>query len=201
MVDRTETRRLEEFGAGFEKVIDGWARQAVRVAPMVAAPTPPQVLSRMRDALLRLVGKIMGFLGRLVDLIPVETGPLGEALGTLLDSVVDVANGMIEDVAGFAGDAAAAALGAALGVIELIKKTIYLVTDQIAKRLPGEPLTDLIHLHLDMLNNLLGNMAELVSPKTGQMARRFRADMYEQVAMVRVAQGAIPPRQAEPEEG
>ena len=41
---------------------------------------------------------------------------------------------------------------------------------------------------IDLLNNLVGNMAEVLSPEAGAMARRFRTDMYAQLFDIRRAE-------------
>lgn len=182
---------FEAAAKGFGKLVEGWTGGAAQ----------------------RAVADGLGEAGEVIKGIGAEIGNFGEGvwkgLETILDgldpagkaeafalfaaagieSMIERANKLLETLLGRAGVVGANALASLLGLIEGIKKAIHLVLDAI-----GNPkLTAPVTIPLDLINNLLGNVAEIVSPEAGAKARRFRSDMYGQLYEVRRARSALVP--------
>jgi hypothetical protein len=189
MPDPTSEDHVNALEKAFTDTVRRWGRAAQTFQPASAAPNPASWIARIVKTMLKLAAKLFGFVRQIVT-----EGPpaLAALLGDLAETLVEEAGGLLEDLADLTGQALETGLGAVLGFIELVKKSIYLVTDFIDKRFPGNDLTAIVRLHLDLIDNLLGQIADLVSPRTGKAARRLRRDMYEQLAAIRVAEGVAP---------
>ncbi|TCP43123.1 hypothetical protein [Rhodovulum marinum] len=176
------------FGAGLER----WGRQAARTAQAQGQPGPAEVIGRIATRLPRIVDKLWRKIMALAEQFGLFD--LAGAVGAFAEAGIDELMDVLDDLLGMLEDAGTAAadtvIGAVLGVIEAIKKAIHLVLDRV--KMP--PVTEPIEIILDMLDNLIGNIAELVSPKAGTMARTFRSNMYGQLGDIRAARAALPAR-------
>jgi hypothetical protein len=182
---------FEAAAKGFGKLVEGWTGGAAQRA----------VADGLGEAgdVIKGIGAEIGKLGESVwnglETVLANLDPAGKAeavaafVAAGIESMIGTANKLLEALMGGAAAAGVNALGALLGLIEGIKKAIHLVLDQI-----GNPkLTAPVTIPLDLINNLLGNVAEIVSPEAGAKARRFRSDMYGQLYEVRRAKSALVP--------
>lgn len=188
MPDPTIEERVDALGKALANTVERWGRFAQAANPAGAAAAGVNAIQQVVRAILRMTARVIDLLKRVVAQLP---DFFADTLADVTEMLVEEVSQLLDDLANLAGAALEAGLGAVLGFIEVVKKTIYLITDYIDRTVGKNPLTDLIRLHLDILNNLLGHAAELVSPKTGQVARRMRLDMYDQLAAIRIAEGAI----------
>ncbi len=186
-------KEVEEFGRAFDGAITRFGTALEAANPAGAVTGAIDTFRRLIAFLRKLAAKIVSFLGRLFEALPTLPEFVAEQFGDLVTLIGDELTGVLDDLAEAAGAALDTAISAALAFFELIKKTIYLLTDFTRKTVGDNPLIDVIHMYLDLFNNLMGNLAELLSPKFGAKARRIRLDMYGQLAAIRTAQGAIAP--------
>jgi hypothetical protein len=182
---------FEAAAKGFGKLVEGWTGGAAQRAVADGLGETGDVIKG--------IGAEIGKLGESVwnglETVLANLDPAGKAeavaafVAAGIESMIATANKLLEALMGGAAAAGVNALGALLGLIEGIKKAIHLVLDQI-----GNPkLTAPVTIPLDLINNLLGNVAEIVSPEAGAKARRFRSDMYGQLYEVRRAKSALVP--------
>ncbi|MEO0680872.1 MAG: hypothetical protein AAF192_10715 [Pseudomonadota bacterium] len=151
-----------------------------------------------------IVAPLMGFADALWDGIVDALGGVQDAaeagaafvaagLETLMetaDGFLDVLFAGIEDLA---QDGLETGYEMALSLFEAIKKTVHLVLDQLALGKLGEAAAGAAQIPLDLIDNLLGNAAEMASPKLGARARVLREDMYGQLRSARAAAAARGP--------
>ena len=185
--------KLERDG---KRMLDGFERAAIHRLNAQGNTSIVPVATRMLRVIKRLLSKVLKALKRLlgesglVDL----AGTIFEGVSDILQDIMDGALQAIEELLEALDTITDAALGAVLGLIEAFKKVIHLVLD----KLPKNPLSDVVELNLDILDNILGNLAEVVSTGTGKLAATFRTNMYDQLYMIRRArgaQGAVEPRE------
>jgi hypothetical protein len=194
MPDQTMNDQVDALEKAFNDTVQRWGRAAQSFHPAASPLNPTSSIVRIVTTILKVSSRLFKFLKQLITQGPAA---LADILGDLVETLTSEASAMLDDLAETAGQALETGLGAVLGFVELVKKTIYLITDFFDRRFPVKDLTDLIRLQIDIINNLLGHVAELVSPKTGKVARRLRLDMYEQLAAIRVAEGVTPHRPVE----
>ena len=114
------------------------------------------------------------------------SGAVGTFVSAGIEDLMDGLNDFLDDIGNQAGAASDAAIGAVLGIVEAIKKTFHLILDGL--KLPA--ITGPVELLLDLIDNVLGNIAELVSPSAGKTAKTLRTNMYGQLAAIRSAEAA-----------
>ncbi|WP_132542462.1 hypothetical protein [Rhodovulum euryhalinum] len=189
MPTKEELETLDRTGHRFGAALERWGQQAERTAMAQGAPGQAMVINRLRRRLLVLTTRLW----RRIMLLAEQFGlfDLAGEVGAFVEMGIDELLGALEEVLDTletAGTAAAdVVVGAMLGIVEAIKKAIHLVLDRV--KLP--PVTEPIEAMLDLLDNLIGNIAELVSPKAGAMARTFRSNMYGQLADIRAARAGF----------
>ncbi|MEO1688869.1 MAG: hypothetical protein AAFU61_13280 [Pseudomonadota bacterium] len=148
-----------------------------------------------------IVAPLMGFAEALWDGIvdglgaaqdAAEAGAAFVAAG--LETLMETADGFLDAL--FAGiedlaqDGLETGYEMALSLFEAMKKTVHLVLDQLALGKLGEAAAGAAQIPLDLIDNLLGNAAEMASPKLGARARVLREDMYGQLKSAREAAAA-----------
>ena len=111
---------------------------------------------------------------------------VGSFVASGVEDLIDGFNELLGELAEGTAAVSDAAIGAVLGIVEAIKKVFHLILDAI--KLPH--ITRPAELFLDMIDNVLGDIAEMVSAVSGKMARTFRNNMYGQLAMIRAADAA-----------
>lgn len=191
MADPSMKDRVEAFGKAWDEALDGFGRAAESFNAAGGVAPGAIAIAAVRRTLSRLVRTLRRWLPEALSELP---GIFNDLISDATETLTTEVPAILESLADLAGDALEAAISALLGLFEMIKKLIYLITDYIDRTFPKNGLTDLIRLQLDLINNLLGQLAELMSPKLGQTARRLKRDMYDQLTAIRVAEGAIPQR-------
>jgi hypothetical protein len=192
MADATIEDLLGGASKGFQEMLRGFAEAATQRTKADGQIGVPPVLGAMGGALVDLAeGVFEGLSDVLGGLDPEGAAEAAAAwASSKIQRMIDAVNGLLGEMLAGAGAAAAGALGAVLGLMEAIKKSVHLLLDRFVDPKAAGRVT----APLDLINNLLGNMAEVVSPETGAKARRFRADMYGQLHDVRRADSARWPR-------
>jgi len=197
--DAPDLDRLEQ---SFSRCAERWSTIALRSAAANGAPdTVAKTVAALRSLLVKLIHRLFRIIRELFDTVN-PFGllvPAGAFIEAGLDEMFETLSDLLEEVDTALGAALDAAVAAALALFEAIKKAFHLVLDRV--KLPA--LTEPAELLLDLVNNVMGNIAELVSPAAGQSAIRFRSAMYLQLAEIRSARAARPgpPPEAEPEPG
>ncbi|MEY1555990.1 hypothetical protein AB3Y40_10190 [Yoonia sp. R2331] len=172
----------------FAKALGTWTDVSVHALQAQGANDVAQTAAAFKNFLFRL---LRSFFARLKQVIA-QLDPFGaaQAIGSFveagIDDMLDDFNKLLDDLAAVPGAVADAAIGALLGIVEAIKKAFHLILDGI--KLPH--LTQPVELFLDLIDNILGNIAEMVSGVAGKSAKTFRNNMYGQLAMIRAADAA-----------
>ena len=172
--------------AKFSKALGQWSDLAAQTVTAQGLPDVGGVIIRLKDFLLGLVAKLFESLKETIAPLNPILGNISEIVSGTIDNMLDGLIKLLEDLADAPGAVTDAAIGAVLGLVEAIKKTLHLLLDGI--KLPE--LTAPVELLLDLIDNVLGNIAELVSPKAGHTAKIFRNNMYGQLAAIRAADAA-----------
>lgn len=190
MPTKEELKALDETGRRLGAALERWAGQAERTAQAQGAPGQANAIAILRRRLLNLVTRLWRRIMLLAEQFGLFdlAGEVGAFVEMGIDDLIGALEEILEDMANATTAAADVAVGAVLGIVEAIKKAIHLVLDRV--KLP--PVTEPIEAMLDLLDNLIGNIAELVSPKAGKLARTFRSNMYGQLAEIRAARALLP---------
>jgi len=180
-----------EAAKGFGKLVDSWTSGAAQRAIADGLGEAGDVIQGIGAEVVKLGEGVWKGLGSILETL--DPASRAEALAAFvsagIESMIAAANRLLETLLSRTGSLGTNALASLLALIEGIKKAIHLVLDQI-----GNPkLTAPVTIPLDLINNLLGNVAEIVSPEAGAKARRFRTDMYGQLYEVRRARSAFVP--------
>ena len=188
---RTDTEGDDPFAGVEKKLADGLGRWTTLAADTVQARGAADVASVVRKFQKFLFKLVRSLFQKMREILN-QLDPFGvaQAVGSFVASgVEDLIDGFNELLGELAEGTAAvsdAAIGAVLGIVEAIKKVFHLILDAI--KLPH--ITRPAELFLDMIDNVLGDIAEMVSAVSGKMARTFRNNMYGQLAMIRAADAA-----------
>ena len=189
----TMQERVDDLGAAFGDAVNRLGRAAEAFSPAGAVSGSASAIFAIVRTLYRQIKDLVRWLRDLVVGLPEA---FGELISGATETLIEEVGRILDDIQNLAGQALEAAIGAVFGFFEMIKKMVYLITDYIERNFPKNPLTSLVRLQLDLVNNLLGHLAEQMSPKLGQTARRLRLDMYDQLAAIRIAEGVAPRRRA-----
>ena len=188
---RTDSEGDDPFAGVEKKLADGLGRWTTLAADTVQARGAADVASVVRKFQKFLFKLVRSLFQKMREILN-QLDPFGvaQAVGSFVASgVEDLIDGFNELLGELAEGTAAvsdAAIGAVLGIVEAIKKVFHLILDAI--KLPH--ITRPAELFLDMIDNVLGDIAEMVSAVSGKMARTFRNNMYGQLAMIRAADAA-----------
>ena len=175
--------------AKFTKALAGWSDLAAKNLEAQGAGDLLGVVAKLKQALLVFARNFWEKLKALIaNLDPVgAAGAIGQIVGSGIEDLLDGLNDLIEDLLNTAGAATDAAVGAVLGLIEVVKKLLHLILDGL--KVPDH-IRKPIEVFLDLIDNVLGNIAELVSSITGKTAKTLRTNMYQQLAQIRTAEAA-----------
>ena len=185
----TDPDLFKKLRENFLQMTDGFVDIGQRqMAAQAAIPAPSDLWKRLRAAIQNLVAALF----RGLDTFITHLDPVGKAqaigglVGGAVEGLLDAANQLISDIQSGLENAGQTAISMVLGLIEAVKKSIYLVLDGLKVPQLSHP----VEVLLDLINNLIGNMAELISPEAGKAARTFRNDMYGQLYAIRRADAA-----------
>ena len=189
-----KTRDADPFdaaGKGFERLLGNWTELSAKRIAADGQMDVAQLLRTFKESLVRLARRIFDTLKDLISTLdPVgAAGALGTFVAAGVQELLDATNDVVQSLLDAIQVAAANSVAAVLGLIEAIKKSIYLILDRFVDPKLTAPITTM----LDLVNNLIGNIAEIVSPEAGSKARRFRSDMYGQLYAIRRADAARRP--------
>lgn len=179
------------FAAAEKKFADGVGKWAMIAAQSITDQGATDI-ARVIEALRRFLGSNVKALFTRLRQILDQLDPFGlaQTVGQFVEAgiedLLDDLNKLLDDLLAAPGAVADAVIGAVLGIVEAIKKAFHLILDGI--KLPH--LTQPVELFLDLIDNVIGNIAELVSTITGKSAKTFRTNMYGQLAMIRAADAA-----------
>lgn len=182
--DQSDPLRGSE--AKFAKALGQWSDLAAQTVTAQGLPDVGGVIIRLKEFLLGLVSRLFKALKQTLEPLNPILGNISEIVSETIDNMLDGLIKLLEELADAPGAVTEDAIGAVLGLIEAIKKTLHLLIDGI--KLPD--LTAPVELLLNLIDNVLGNIAELVSPKAGHTAKVFRNNMYGQLAAIRAAEAA-----------
>lgn len=189
---------FEATEAGFSKAMEGWGELASRTIAAQGAPDVLPVVQRLKQFAVKLVKSLFERLRQVLgQLDPFgAAGAVGTMISAGIEDLLKSINELIDDLLAAGGAATDTAVAAILGLVEAIKKLFHLILDGLKLPLITQP----VEIFLDLIDNVLGNIAELISPKAGKMARQFRNDMYGQLYAIRRADAARSGRFAPAEE-
>ncbi|MEM6441183.1 MAG: hypothetical protein AAF763_15980 [Pseudomonadota bacterium] len=162
----------DKVGRGFDKL----ARNAL-VTPLLG------LADALWGGLAEAAGDVADAAGAVIDFV-------GSGVETLLETGVEFVETLLASVDDMATETLQTGVEIALGLIEGVKKAIHLVLDRIDDSKIGAAVASGPETVLDLIDNMLGNTAELASPALGARARTLRADMYGQLRDVRAAEAA-----------
>lgn len=184
------SKSFDELNKKFSTAATGWGGIAQASASAVGNQGAAQAIEGLTKVLAGLIDRLFTKLREtFANFNPFPSpDPLSAFLDAALDEMLDT---LIEAVAVLRNTAAAgldAAAAGLLGLFEAIKKAIHLVLDQV----PNKILVGPIEVVLDLINNVIGNIAQLMSDLAGKLATTFRMNMYGQLAASRAAKSARP---------
>jgi len=181
---------FDEVGKKFSGAAQQWGALAQRSAQAQGNEAAAATIGALTEVFQALVGRLTNLLKTTFeDFNPFPNpDPLSAFLDAAIDEVLDGINAILGNLASGSAAILDAAVGSVLGLFEVLKKAIHLVLDRV--KLPN--ITGPIETVLDLINNIIGNIAELVSAAAGRLAGKFRMNMYEQLAAIRAAEGAKP---------
>jgi hypothetical protein len=190
---------LGDAAAGFGELLGGWTEAVTSRAEAEGVPDVAAVLRGMGESVRKLAEKVWAGLEAVLGSAADAAEFVAAFVAAGIEELIAAANALLATLNRDTKVIGSRALAALLGLVEAIKKGIHLVVDKAIR--PIDPrLAAPITVPLDLLNNLIGNMAEVLSPDAGATARRFRSDMYGQLFEVRRAEGAFRPVVATAEE-
>ena len=174
--------------AKFSKALGKWSDMAANTLVAQGASDVAQVVVALKRFLSNLVKSLFSRLRQILGQIDpfAAAGAVGTFVSAGIEDLMDALNDLLEDITGATGAASDAVVGAVLGIVEAIKKAFHLILD--GMKLPA--ITGPVELFLDLIDNVLGNIAELVSPNAGKTAKMLRTNMYGQLAAIRSADAA-----------
>lgn len=181
---------LGDLASGFGGLLSGWTEAAADRAEVEGVPDVATVLRSMGEGVEKLAAAVWKGFEAVLDgaADAAEVAAAFAAAG--IDGLIAAARQVLDALKRGTKAVSSAALAGLLGLLEAIKKGIHLVVDKTIR--PIDPrLATPITLPLDLLNNLVGNMAEVLSPEAGATARRFRTDMYGQLFDIRRAEAVF----------
>lgn len=186
--ERTPKDPFAKAEAGLAKAMDGWSRLAIQNVEAQGIAAVGGVIAKLKKFLGKLVKSLFGAIRKVFEqLDPFGTAQaLGSFVAAGVEDLIDDINDLIKDILDAPGAITDAAIAAVLGLIEAVKKTIHLILDGIKNPVLTQP----VEIFLDLIDNVLGNIAELISPAAGKTAHRFRTNMYGQLYAIRRADAA-----------
>jgi hypothetical protein len=180
---------LGDLASGFGELVAGWTEAVAGRAEVEGAPDAATVLRGMGEAVEKAAAAVWKGFEVVLDGAADAAQVAAAFAAAGIEGLISTAKDLLASLARGTKAVSAAALAGLLGLVEAIKKGIHLVIDKTIRAIDPRLATP-ITLPLDLLNNLLGNMAEVLSPEAGATARRFRTDMYGQLFDIRRAEAA-----------
>ena len=186
--EKTPKDPFKKAEVGFSNAMNGWSTLAAQHVSAQGFADVGYVIENFQPLLAHIVRSLFNRLNQVfdqLDPIGAEQG-IASFIGAGVEDLLDTVNKLIKDLLNAQGVASDRAIAAVLGLIETVKKTIHLILDG----LKNPVLTQNVEIYLDLIDNILGNIAELISPAAGKTAHRFRSNMYGQLYSIRRADAA-----------